>query len=252
MTGAIQPHTFRPRDLVGGHIVIDLVNTVTARDAEPIDWLDGYPRLLEWAALTGHFAPAGLTDLRRLAESEPGRAALALNRTRELREALHDLITALVRQKAPAPAEAVGKMESHWKYAVASARLTVRGTTPQLQVGVETSGLDYLNHELALQAFDLLRVLPLERTRVCPGMRCGWVFIDTSRGGRRRWCDMATCGNSAKGRTHYQRSRAGGTGPGGPSGGARRESTRVVAELGTDGPPQDQAAASRQDRGFGQ
>ncbi|WOX23087.1 CGNR zinc finger domain-containing protein [Streptomyces solicathayae] len=214
MTGTIQPHTFRLRDLVGGHIVIDLVNTVTARGAEPIDWLDGYPRLLEWAALTGHFAPADLTALRRLAGSEPDRAELALGRTRELREALHDLLAALIHQDAPAPAEAVDRVENHWKRAVASARLTFRGATPQLQAGVETSGLDYLDHELALQAFDLLRALPLERTRVCLGQRCGWLFIDGSRGGRRRWCSMATCGNSAKGRTHYQRNRAGGTGPG--------------------------------------
>ncbi|MER6142471.1 CGNR zinc finger domain-containing protein [Streptomyces sparsogenes] len=207
MTGNVQAHAFRPRDLVGGHIVIDLVNTVTARDAEPIDWLDGYPRLLEWAALTGHFAPAALADLRRLAETEPGRAASALERIRELREALHDLITALLDQDAATPEGAVGQVEHHWKQAVASARLTVQGTTPQPQVGVETSGLEYLRHELALQAFDLLRSLPLDRTRVCPGLRCGWVFIDSSRGGRRRWCDMATCGNVAKGRTHYQRKR---------------------------------------------
>lgn len=207
MTGNVQAHTFRPRDLVGGHIVIDLVNTVTARDAEPIDWLDGYPRLLEWAALTDHFAPAALADLRRLAETEPGRAASALEHIRELREALHDLITALLDQDAATPEGAVGQVENHWKQAVASARLTIRGTTPQPRVGVETSGLEYLRHELALQAFDLLRSLPLDRTRVCPGLRCGWVFIDSSRGGRRRWCDMATCGNSAKGRTHYQRKR---------------------------------------------
>ncbi|MFG3547767.1 CGNR zinc finger domain-containing protein [Streptomyces sp. NPDC047725] len=207
MTGTVQAHTFRSRDLVGGHVVVDLVNTVTARDAEPVDWLDGYPRLLEWAALTGEFDPVVLGDLRRLAEAEPGEAAAALERTRELREAVHDLLTALVRQDDPAPAAAVGRVESHWKQAAAGARLTVRGNTPWLETGVETSGLDHLHHELALRALDLLRSLPLERTRVCPGPRCGWVFIDRSRGGRRRWCDMATCGNLAKGRTHYQRRR---------------------------------------------
>ncbi|MEU9795161.1 CGNR zinc finger domain-containing protein [Streptomyces sparsogenes] len=207
MTGTIQAHTFTPRDLVGGHIVIDLVNTVTARDAEPVDWLDGYPRLLEWAALTGHFTPAALADVRRLAETEPGRAAAALEHIRGLREALYDLITALLGQDAAAAEGAVGRVEGHWKQAVASACLAVRGTAPQPQVGVGTSELEYLRHELALQAFDLLRSLPLDRTRVCPGLRCGWVFIDSSRGGRRRWCDMATCGNSAKGRTHYRRKR---------------------------------------------
>ncbi|MFF0478109.1 CGNR zinc finger domain-containing protein [Streptomyces sp. NPDC004284] len=213
MTGTIRPHTFKPRDLVGGHVVVDLVNTVTARDAEPVDWLDGYPRLLDWAVLTGHFAPADLTVLRGLAESEPVRAEQALARVRELREALHDLLTALIHQDGPAPAEAVEGLEAHWKQAASRARLTLHGTAPELRVDVGASGLDLLGHELALRAFDLLRALPLERTRVCPGTRCGWLFVDGSRGGRRRWCSMATCGNSAKGRTHYRRKRADGVDP---------------------------------------
>lgn len=217
MTGSIAAHTFRPRDLVGGHVVLDLVNTVTARDAEGVDWLDGYPRLLEWAALTGEFDPADLTALRQLAEAEPGEAAAALERGRELREALHALVTALAGRDAPAPANALERFEGHWKRAAAAARLTLRANAPRLRAGVETSGLDCLTHELALRAFDLLRSLPPERTRVCPGQRCGWVFVDSSRGGRRRWCDMGTCGNSAKGRTHYRRTRAGGTGPDAPS-----------------------------------
>lgn len=56
----IQGHAFRPGDLVGGHVALDLVNTVTARNADPVDWLDAYPRLLQWASLTGEFAPRDL------------------------------------------------------------------------------------------------------------------------------------------------------------------------------------------------
>lgn len=33
---------------------------------------------------------------------------------------------------------------------------------------------------------------------VCACDRCGWFFIDSSRGRRRRWCSMKTCGNRAK------------------------------------------------------
>ncbi|WP_166347460.1 CGNR zinc finger domain-containing protein [Phytoactinopolyspora limicola] len=36
--------------------------------------------------------------------------------------------------------------------------------------------------------------------------RCGWFFIDTSRGRRRRWCSMKTCGNQAKA-ARYRSSR---------------------------------------------
>nr|WP_255307967.1 CGNR zinc finger domain-containing protein [Streptomyces marincola] len=38
--------------------------------------------------------------------------------------------------------------------------------------------------------------------------RCGWFFIDSSRGRRRRWCSMKTCGNQAKA-ARYRSSRPG-------------------------------------------
>ena len=41
-----------------------------------------------------------------------------------------------------------------------------------------------------------------ERIRICDNDTCRWVFYDTSRTGRRRWCDMATCGNRAKAARH--------------------------------------------------
>ena len=44
-----------------------------------------------------------------------------------------------------------------------------------------------------------------ERIRICASDTCQWVFYDTSRTGRRRWCDMATCGNRAKAARHRAR-----------------------------------------------
>ena len=49
---------------------------------------------------------------------------------------------------------------------------------------------------LSLLAVHALFTLPAERVRGCG--RCGWLFLDTSRGGRRRWCSMSTCGNRAE------------------------------------------------------
>jgi predicted RNA-binding Zn ribbon-like protein len=201
-----QDHAFRPRDLVAGHVSLDLVNTVTARNAEPVDWLTGYPRLLQWASLTGEFDPGALRALSWRSAEAPDAAAAALMATRELREALHDVITAIIRSDA-APADGLRRIERIWKDAVRDAELTFAAASARLQLTVETSGLAYLNHELALRSVELLRALPLARTRICPGPHCGWLFIDHSRGGQRRWCDMATCGNAAKTTRHYQRKR---------------------------------------------
>lgn len=53
---------------------------------------------------------------------------------------------------------------------------------------------------LALLAVQALYTLPPDRVRTCG--RCGWLFLDSSRGGRRRWCSMSTCGNREKANRH--------------------------------------------------
>jgi predicted RNA-binding Zn ribbon-like protein len=45
------------------------------------------------------------------------------------------------------------------------------------------------------------------RLRICADDGCRWVFEDTSRTGRRRWCSMASCGNRAKAARHRARRR---------------------------------------------
>lgn len=202
----IEAHRFAPRDLRGGHAVLDLVNTVTARNAEPIDWLDGYARLLEWARLGGSFDDRTLRELELLRSRDPAAAEEALRRLRALRELLVGMLTALIHGNAVSPGDAA-RLEREWKEAVAHARLEAAAGCLRPELSVERSGVDFPRHALALRALDLLDALPLDRTRICPGSHCGWLFVDHSRGGKRRWCDMATCGNLEKSRRHYARHR---------------------------------------------
>ena len=201
----IRAHDFQPSDLVGGHVVLDFVNTVTARNAQPGDWLDSYRRALEWAALTEHFDRRVLAQLRRLDRANPAAGEHSLQRLRDLRETIYAAFVAII-GNAPSRRATSTRLETFWKEAAAAATLAFSGRRLRLELSPRLSRLDYLTHELALQAVELLQDVPITRTRLCPG--CGWLFIDSSRGGQRRWCDMATCGNAAKSRRHYARIRA--------------------------------------------
>ncbi|HEY5519983.1 MAG TPA: CGNR zinc finger domain-containing protein [Candidatus Limnocylindrales bacterium] len=46
-----------------------------------------------------------------------------------------------------------------------------------------------------------------ERLRICANDECRWVFRDNSPAGRRKWCDMSSCGNRAKAARHRERKR---------------------------------------------
>ncbi|HJU65439.1 MAG TPA: CGNR zinc finger domain-containing protein, partial [Gemmatimonadaceae bacterium] len=47
----------------------------------------------------------------------------------------------------------------------------------------------------------------LPRVRRCADLRCMRVFFDGTKNGKRRWCDMATCGNRAKAARHRRKAR---------------------------------------------
>lgn len=46
-----------------------------------------------------------------------------------------------------------------------------------------------------------------DRVKPCANPQCERFLLDRSRANTARWCSMATCGNRAKARRHYERSR---------------------------------------------
>lgn len=51
---------------------------------------------------------------------------------------------------------------------------------------------------LAVQAASLLTSPDLARLKICATLACDWLFLDTSKNGRRRWCQMNICGSREK------------------------------------------------------
>lgn len=60
---------------------------------------------------------------------------------------------------------------------------------------------------LSLIAVSALSILSdareIQRVKKCPGIDCGWLFIDETKNARRKWCIMETCGNRAKASRNY-------------------------------------------------
>lgn len=70
-----------------------------------------------------------------------------------------------------------------------------------------------LTDPILIDAGELVTDGRLDRIGQCdPDEGCGWLFLDTTRNGSRRWCSMDTCGSAAKARAWYHRHRSGETG----------------------------------------
>jgi predicted RNA-binding Zn ribbon-like protein len=202
----IEAHTFAPKDFVGGDAVLDFVNTVNGRDQAPSDWLDGYPRLLEWAGGAKLLPDKTLRALERMAQADPAAASEALQRGKELREALFAIITSMVLGKA-APKSAMDALSRHWEAGVAAHELRYEACSVRLEMRAGAVDLDIIAALIAYRFVEKVLPEPLERLRICAGGNCAWLFLDRSKAGRRRWCDMAVCGNNAKSRRFQARMR---------------------------------------------
>ena len=56
--------------------------------------------------------------------------------------------------------------------------------------------------------YDILTTANMEKIKECPS--CGGLFIDRTKNGKRRWCDMKVCGSNEKAKRYYHRKKGGG------------------------------------------
>ena len=203
----IVEHIFTPADLVGGSLALDFVNTGAGRNLDPRDWVDSYQRFVDWAALTGEFDESALSALATTARQERRSADEALARARALREALHEIFSAQVDGAVPSR-KSVDALQSFWHRAEAITNLRWHDGRLVRELDARKAGLDLIACTVAGAATDLLTEGRSGVLKRCGGTNCGWLFLDTSKNGRRRWCDMSTCGNAAKARRHYARVRS--------------------------------------------
>ena len=191
---------------MGGDAALDFVNTVTGRDQAPRDWLDGYPRLLEWAGKAKLLDDDVLRVLEKTANTDPTAARGALQRAKHLREALFAIVTAIISGKAP-PESAMASLNRYWRGGTIVHELSYVKREVRLEIRASAIDLDVISSLIAYRFVEDLLPEPRERLRICEGDNCSWLFLDQSKAGRRRWCDMAVCGNAAKSRRFYARMR---------------------------------------------
>jgi predicted RNA-binding Zn ribbon-like protein len=102
----------------------------------------------------------------------------------------------------------LARLHTFWIRSVSQHRLKiVDGHIEPVLFSTDTA-FDGISALLTFHAVELLRHLPKGRVHMCSGPNCAWIFIDSSKAGRRRWCDMSTCGNDAKAKRFYLAKRA--------------------------------------------
>jgi predicted RNA-binding Zn ribbon-like protein len=154
--------------------------------------------LVRWLQAAAVLDGERASGMARRAEQQPAGAAAALVEARRVRAALRVLAergagSERIRTDALAEINRVlgrsaGTRRVEWRDdgSFRQSFVPVGDAFAGLMIPVVESAAEALVHG------ELLRV------RRCADPRCPRVFFDSTRNGRRRWCDMATCGNRAK------------------------------------------------------
>ncbi len=190
-----------PRGLIahqiGGHLALDFCNTAGEhRAVRPDELLRDWESFVRWATQVGligsqsyfelirHPEPLDEIILLREAIYRVGLAAAGVGRVSK-----GDIDFVRKSAKAPLPDINFNDNAGQWRPAPPHASEQIRGL-------------------LATEALSLFCSPKAARIGVCEGGNCGWLFLDESRGKKRRWCDMNDCGSRAKARRYYEKHKA--------------------------------------------
>ncbi|MCC7024732.1 MAG: ABATE domain-containing protein [Thermomicrobiales bacterium] len=191
--------------LRGGAPCLDFANTVAWRATErELDGMHHYHDLIHWSRHAGFISPAESERLLQRAAFDPTGTRETLVRAVTLRAAIHRLFVALAHDDLPA-ADDLAAINAALAEGMPRAKITPSGAGFAYAFADEGEHLALPLWKLADSAASLLVSGEWQRVRECPGHECGWLFLDRTRNGNRRWCDSADCGNRARVRAHYQR-----------------------------------------------
>ncbi len=190
-------HDVTPEPQPDAELFIDFANTLHVHDGVPDDRIAEADALRAWLAARSLLAAdAPLPSVER---SVPA--------FRELRTLIHDVTQRLVVDGRPS-ARQVQRLNRVMRDGLHYHRLQPSHDGQRFTIGQVGDDLDQARSAIAGSLAHYVAEHDVERLRICAADDCRWRFIDTSPAGRRRWCDMRTCGNRAKVAAHRERARA--------------------------------------------
>jgi predicted RNA-binding Zn ribbon-like protein len=184
----------------------DFLNTDDRENGFPVENLPTLDDALTWFVGRGVIHLEGANRVRAQSAGQPDVTARHLARIHTVRSAMREVSNSIAEQRAPRQRslETINR--------ALHARQVIELVPAPDGVSVDHRHVgDPIDDALARLADPLVTELTdghPERIKVCASETCEWIFYDGSRTSRRRWCDMATCGNRAKAARHRARERA--------------------------------------------
>jgi len=191
---------------LAGTLSLNFCNTAEFRDsAQYADFLPNYEAVLAWCWKNKLIDTADSERLLVLAEQFPLQSEAVHVAALALRETIYSIFMAVIGNVTP-NADDLAHLNDILN---ATPRRLVTTGDQFIWTWAKSDDLAQILAPIALAASELLTSDQVKMVRQCPN--CGWLFVDTSRNHRRRWCSMEFCGSKMKSRRQYERRKSGQT-----------------------------------------
>jgi predicted RNA-binding Zn ribbon-like protein len=202
----------RPFEWVGNQASVDFHNTASWRldGSLPNERFEHYDDVLAWAVEAGVVGADVAESLHALGVESPGRAERALRDAHQLRALLHRVFYGVVDSASVNASDLAAFNARLGALDIALRRTDAASDGDAHVLAPKAVGgkLESVLWPVVWSAAQLLSSPERALLHGCANANCGWLFVDRSRRGNRRWCEMAGCGNRAKVQSYHQRRRA--------------------------------------------
>lgn len=186
----------RTQPVQGGRLAVDYANTADYSSSGQ-DALQSWQGLLSFLVAARVITPERKRTLLEWDQSFASATQALLRSAAKLRSAIREAFLAManagaVRQAAIDPInEILAVTEGH-------DQLAWQEGSWQVTFRAREERLEWLLAAIARSAAEIIAEGAQAPLRRCANPSCGFIFYDTSRTGRRRWCSMSACGNRSK------------------------------------------------------
>lgn len=191
--------------LDGGTLCMDFINSVHNRKEEIVpDYLDNIFDLIAWAEKAGAIDAKKSKQIEGFAIEHPKKAEHFFKDALALRELLYIMFKPVSEGKK-INAEDLGTFNKHLTHYFSFLQLKQQQGVFTEDWNLPAGSLYYITAPVVNDAYELLLSGKSNRIKACPN--CGWLFLDTTKNGKRRWCSMKSCGSSVKALEWYYRNK---------------------------------------------
>ena len=196
-----------PYSFIAARPWLDFVNcddaTGTGGAGDPalrVDALATFASFVDWLEAAGLLDAERAGGLRRRGELQRAGATAVVVEARRVRTVLR-LLAERGAQSEAVRREALATINRVLGRSAGMRRIDRRGDGTHVRVFVPTGdAFAGMLIPIADSAGDAIVDEQLARVKHCAAPRCTRVFMDVTKNGTRRWCDMRTCGNREKAR----------------------------------------------------